>query len=112
MTAFLLQIFTVQKFHNSSQIHHRDPLCHASHQSQVMSDKNTAHVLLFDQFHQKPGDLILDRHIQSPRCFITDQKCRLYGNGSGNRHSLHLTTRKLIWQKINTICQTDTFQCF
>ena len=96
MPAFLLQILAVNQLNDTPKIHYRNPLRHTAHKCQIMTDKNTAHVLLLDQIDKQLRDLILYRYIKCTGRFITDQQLRRDRDCSCNRHTLQLTAGKLM----------------
>ena len=61
MPTAYLEILTVQKLYDPAKIHNCNSLCHTAYQRQIVTDKNTSHVLFPDKLHKKLCDLVLIR---------------------------------------------------
>lgn len=53
MPTAYLEILTVQKLYDPAKIHNCNSLCHTAYQRQIVTDKNTSHVLFPDKLHKK-----------------------------------------------------------
>ncbi|MMZ62014.1 hypothetical protein D1872_241970 [compost metagenome] len=67
----------VPLFHDLTGIHHRHPVTHFSHDSQVMGNKNNRGSPLLLQLLHQLENLRLNRHVQSRRRFIRNQNIRV-----------------------------------
>lgn len=90
-------VCAIASFDDPPLIHDGDAMGDASHQSQVVRDKDNGKPVLFLEPLEQLHDRGLDRHVQRRGDFIANQDLGFADERSGNRDALALSTLKLVW---------------
>ena len=94
-----------------ARIHDRNPLTHTGNNAKVMGNHDNCHAKLVLQLHHQLQDLRLNRHIQSRRRLVRNQKLRLTGKRHSNHDTLPHTSRKLVRILFETLIRLiDSYQ--
>ena len=87
-------------FNASSVLHHRDAVGQLSHNTQVVRDKQQAHVQLVTQFPQQRQYLRLYRHVQRRCGLVGNQQLGSREQGHSDHHALAFAAGELMWKII------------
>ena len=94
---FGIQLITGSKFHDHTQIHHRNTIADMPNHGKIVGDKEISQVELLLQLLQQIYHLRLDRNIQRRNRLITNNEGRLQSQSTCHANTLALTAGKLMW---------------
>jgi hypothetical protein len=90
------QCLLIGNFHDLAQVHHSYPTANVLDHAEVVSNEQIGEIQLVLQIHQQIENLGLDADIEGCHRLIADDKLGLHGKGTGDAHSLTLSTRHLV----------------
>src|SRR6478735_11004622 len=96
----LPQALDLDLFNDFASFHDCDRAAHVGDDGQVMADEQIGQATIFPQIVQKIENFRLDRDIKCRGRLVEKQNGRIKNQGAGDRNTLALPTRELMWESV------------